>query len=185
MAVQTSKTSSKNVPSLEEAHRVVSFIVNDEMKPIASKVAAGSPTAETLREMLALTIAVVGATEQLYRAVGRSHPEQWESLEQSAQTFMHQFVVKWLAEDDRELKRAVTAHRRRKLAARAGVLSLVESDRNKRSRWASVMLPKDAPIPIAGEVGEGLAELTTEIEERVYQHSAPWFRPIRSSSRAK
>ena len=55
-------------------------------------------------------------------------------MERSAQTFTDEFVVKWLADDDRELKKAVTAHRRRKLAARAGALRLVESDRNKRSR---------------------------------------------------
>jgi len=148
----------------------VSFILNAEMKSIAAKVAEGTPTPETLREMLALTIAVVGATEQFYRNVDPGHPEQWESLERSAQTFMDHYVVKWLAEGDRELKRAVTTHRRRKLAARAGVLRLVESDRNKRTRWAAVTLPRDAPIPIAEEVGEGLGELTLETEERIYQH---------------
>jgi hypothetical protein len=47
---------------------------------------------------------------------------------------------------------------------------LVESDRNKRARWAAVTLPQDAPIPIAEDVGEGLGELTLETEERVYQH---------------
>jgi lipid-A-disaccharide synthase-like uncharacterized protein len=166
---RTSKISA-NVPALEEAERVVSFVLNDEMKSIAGKVASGTPTVETLREMLALTIAVVGATEQFYRSVGLSHPDQWESLERSAQTFMDHFVVQWLAEGDRELKRAVTTHRRRKLAARAGVLRLVESDRNKRTRWATVTLPQDSPIPIAEQVGEGLGELTHETEARIYQH---------------
>lgn len=66
-AVPTSKTSPKNVPSLEEAERVVSFIISGEAKLIASKVAQGTPMVESLRECLALTIAVVGATEQLYR----------------------------------------------------------------------------------------------------------------------
>ena len=98
------------------------------------------------------------------------HPEPWESLERSAQTFMDEFVVKSLVENDRELKRAVTTHRRRKLVARAGVLRLVESDRSKRARWVAVTLPQDAPLPIAEEVGDGLGELTLETEERVYQH---------------
>ncbi len=148
----------------------MSFILNDEAKLIAGKVAQGTPMVESLREYLTLTIAVVGATEQLYRTVGRPYPEQWESLERSAETFMDHFVVKWLAEGDQELKRAVTRHRRRKLAARLGVLRLVESDRSKRARWAAVTLPQDAPIPIAEEVGKGLGELTLEAEERVYQH---------------
>jgi len=79
-AVPTSKTSPKKVPSLEEAQHVVSFILNDEAKLIAGKVAQGTPMVESLRECLALTIAVVGATEQLYRTVGRPYPEQWESF---------------------------------------------------------------------------------------------------------
>jgi len=148
----------------------VSFILNDEAKLIAGKVAQGTPMVESLREYLALTIAVLGATEQLYRTVGRPYAEQWESLERSAETFMDHFVVKWLAEGDQELRRAVTRHRRRKLAARAGALRLVESDRTKRARWAAITLPPDAPIPVAEQVGEGLGELTLEIEERVYQH---------------
>jgi hypothetical protein len=41
---------------------------------------------------LALTIAVVGAAEQLYRTVGQPYPEQWESLERSAETFMDHFL---------------------------------------------------------------------------------------------
>jgi hypothetical protein len=85
---------------------------------------------------------------------------------------MDHFVVTWLAEGDPELKRAVTWHRRRKLAAHRGVLRLVESDCAKRARWVAVTLPQDAPIPIAEEVGEGLGELTLEAEERVYQQLA-------------
>lgn len=149
---------------------MVSFILNGETKLIAGKVAQGAPLVETLREYLALTIASVGAVEQLYRTVGRPYPDQWESLERSAETFMDHFVVNWLAEGDPELKRAVTRHRRRKLATHRGVLRLVESDRNKRARWVAVTLPQDAPIPIAEEVGEGLGELALEAEERVYQH---------------
>ena len=151
---------------------MVRFLLGDEASRIAGKVAQGVPVTESLREYLALTIAVVGAAEQLYRAVGQPHPEQWESLERSAETFMDHFVVTWLAEGDPELKRAVTRHRRRKLAAHRGVLRLVESDRAKRARWVAVTLPQDVPIPIAEEVGEGLGELTLEAEERVYQHLA-------------
>jgi hypothetical protein len=148
----------------------VGFILRDETKLIAGRVAQGTTIAESLREYLALTIAVVGAAEQLYRTVGQPYPQQWESLERSAETFMDHFVVKWLAEGDPELKRAVTKHRRRKLAAHRGVLRLVESDRNKHARWVAVTLPQDAPIPIAEQVGEGLGELTLEAEERIYQH---------------
>ena len=120
--------------------------------------------------MLGLTIAVVGAAEQLYRSIGRPYPEQWESMERSAETFTDQFVVKWMANADAELKHSITKHRRRKLTAKAGTLRLVESDRNKRARWAQVTLPGEAPLPIAEEVGEGLGELTLETEERLYQH---------------
>ena len=165
----TSKTSA-GVPSLDEAQRILSFILDDEAKAIAGKVAAGSPTVDSLREVLALTIAVVGVTEQVYRAAGRMHPDQWESLEGSAQTFMDHHVVKWFADDDVELKQAITANRRRRLAARAGVLCLVESDRNKRARWAAVTLPDGTPMPITEEVGEGLVELTRETHRRIHQH---------------
>lgn len=168
--VQTSKTSAKNVPSLDEANRVVTFVFDDEMKSIAGNVAAGAQTVESLRELLALTIAVVGATEQLYGSVGRPYPAQWDSLERSAETFTDHFVVECLAQNDPDLKRAVTKHRRRKLTARAGVLRLVEPDRNKRARWAAITLPQDSPIPIAVEVSDGLPDLTCEVEERVYQH---------------
>jgi hypothetical protein len=162
--------SAKNVPSLDEADRVVSFVLGSEAKDVAAMVAAGAPTADALRELLAITVAVVGATEQLYRAIGRKHPEQWESLERSAETFADEYVVKWLANADPEFKRAVTKQRRRKLVARAGALQLVESDRDQRSRWAAVTLPPDAPIPIAEDVGEGLGESTHEAEERLFEH---------------
>jgi hypothetical protein len=164
-------TSSRNVPSPDEAARVVDFVVNDVLKPIAAGVANGTHTADSLREILALTIAVVGATEQLYQHVGK-HVAQWEAMERSATTFMDEHVVKALAANDIDLKRALTRHRRRKLAAKAGKLRLVESDRNKRARWAAVTLPEDAPIPISEQVGEGLGELMHDVEERVYQHLA-------------
>jgi hypothetical protein len=167
-AVPTSKTSPLNVPSTDEAHRVVSFILDDEAMAIAVRVAAGTPTADNLRELLALTIAVVAATEKLYRATGHGHPEQWESFERSAQRFTDQ----WLAGNDREVKQVITTHRRRKLAARAGVLRLVESDRNKQARWAAITLPHDAPTPIAEDVREGFGEAMLEAEERVTQHLA-------------
>jgi hypothetical protein len=127
------------------------------IKPSRIGAARTRPIAESLHEYLALTIAVVGAAEQLYRTVGQPYPEQWESLERSAATFMDEFVVKWLAEGDPELKRAVTRQRRRKLVAHRGVLRLVESDRNKRARWGAVTLPQDAPIPITEEVAKAWA----------------------------
>lgn len=164
-------TSSRNVPSVDEAGRVVDFVFNDALKPIAAGVAKGTPSADSLREILALTIAVVGATEHVFRDVCH-HANQWESMERSAVTFMDEHIVKALAANDIDLKRALTRHRRRKLAAKAGRLRLVESDRNKRARWAAVTLPQDAPIPISEEVGEGLGELTHETEQRVYDHLA-------------
>jgi hypothetical protein len=165
---RNSKTSA-NVPSLDEAERVVSFVLHDQLGQLAGKVASGTSTAESLREMLGLTIAVVGAVESMHRSIGRPYPEQWESMERSAETFTDHFVVKWIANADAELKQSITKHRRRKLTAKAGALRLVESDRNKRARWAQVTLPGDAPLPIAEEVGEGLGELTLKTEERLYQ----------------
>ncbi|MBA2320448.1 MAG: hypothetical protein H0V89_04765 [Deltaproteobacteria bacterium] len=159
-----------NVPSLDEAERVVSLILHGEMNTIAESVADGLPPLESLRELLALTIAVVEATEHMYAVVGRPHPDQWESMERSAATFMDHYVVKVLAEGESEIKRAVTAHRRRKLTARAGKLRLVEPERNKRARWATVTLPQDAPIPVAVEVTEGLAALTHDATARLYDH---------------
>ncbi len=149
---------SKNVPSLDEAERVVSFVLSRELAQLAAKVADGAATADSLREFLALTIAIVGATESLYQASGKPNPSQWETLERSAHTFADHFVLKWLAENDPQLRREVTRHRRRKLTARAGTLCLVETDRDKQKRWSAVMLADDAAVPIAPEVGEGLAE---------------------------
>jgi len=161
---------SPNVPSLPEAARIVDFVLHDEVKAIAGQVEEVLATAETLREFLALTIAVVGATEHMHTVVGRDHPDQWGSMERSAATFVEHYVAKTLAEGDPELKQQITRHRRRKLTARAGKLRLVESDRNKRARWAAVTLSPDAPIPIANEVADGLAEQTNEAEERLYDH---------------
>ncbi len=168
-AVSTSP-SSQNVPSLDEAHRVVTYVLDDELKRLAGQLDGDQPSADTLRGMVALTVAVVGATESLYSAVGREHPENWESLERSAAVFMNQHVVKWLAQNDPHVRRAVQSQRRRKLAARAGTLQLVESDRNKRTRWAAVVLPKDAPIPVSEDKLEGLAELVDDAEGRLFEH---------------
>lgn len=163
---------SANVPSLDEAARVVDFILQEEMKAIADRAVAGAPAAEGLRDLLALTIAVVGATEHLFGMLGRSHPAQWETLERSAATFMDQYVVKTLAADASDLKLAVTKQRRRKLAVRAGRLRLVEADRDKRSRWAAVTLPPDAPIPIAPEIADTLHEPMLGAEDRLFEHLA-------------
>jgi len=159
-----------NIPSLPEAARIVEFVLHGEVKAIAGRVEQGSATDDSLRELLGLTIAVVGATEHMHTVVGRDHPEQWESMERSAATFVDHYVAKTLAEGDPELKRQITTQRRRKLTARAGKLRLVESDRNKRARWAAVTLSPDAPIPIANEVADGLAERANEAEERLYDH---------------
>jgi hypothetical protein len=167
---RTSKTSGGNIPSLEEAARVATFVVNDELGQLAGKIASGTPTVESLREALALTIAVVATVEQMYRSIGRPYPEQWDSMERSAETFTDHFVVHFLADADANVKRAITKQRRRKLTVKAGALRLVESDRNKRARWAQVTLAMDAPIPIAQEVGEGLNELTLTAEERLWKH---------------
>jgi len=162
----------ENVPSLDEAARVVGFVLQDEMGAIAERATAGAHQSEGVRDLLALTIAVIGATEHLYIVLGRAHPEQWESLERSAATFMDHYVVDTLAEGNPNLKRAVTKQRRRKLSARAGKLLLVEPDRNKRSRWAAVTLPPNAPIPIAPEIADDLHEPLLYAEERIYDHLA-------------
>ncbi len=161
-----------NIPSLNETARVIDFVLHGKMKTIADRVVAGASTADSLRDLLGVTIAFVGATEHLFTALGREHSGQWESMERSAATFMDHYVVKSLADDNADLGRAVTKQRRRKLAARAGRLRLVEPDRDKRSRWAAVTLPKDAPIPIAMEVADGLHVPMLEAEERLYDHLA-------------
>ena len=161
-----------SVPSLDEAARVIDFILEGEMKAIADRATSGAHPSEGVRDLLALTIAVVGATEHLFGILGRTHATQWESLERSAATFMDLYIVGTLAEGNPELKRAVTKQRRRKLAARAGRLRLVESDRNKRSRWAAVTLPPNAPMPIAPEIADDLHEPLLYAEERLFDHLA-------------
>ncbi len=162
----------QNVPSLDEAARVVDFILQVEMQAIADRAVAGAHPSEGVRDLLALTIAVVGATEHVFALLGRTHATQWESLERSAATFMDLYVVGTLAEGNADLKRAVTKQRRRKLTAKAGRLRLVESDRNKRSRWAAVTLPPGAPMPIAPEIADDLHEPLLIAEERVFDHLA-------------
>lgn len=159
-----------NIPSPDEAARVVDFILHGEMKAIADRAVAEASEVDGLRDLLALTIAAVSATEHMFAIVGLPHPDQWDSMERSAATFMDHYVVETLAAGDPDLQRAVTRQRRRKLTRRAGRLRLVESDRGKRARWAAITLPGDAPIPVAVEVAEGLAERTAEAEERLYDH---------------
>jgi len=106
----------------------------------------------------------------MFRSIGRPYPGQWESIERSAETFTDQHVVKWMANADPELKTSITKQRRRRLTVKAGALLLVESDRNKQARWASVTLPLDAPIPISEEAGEGLHAVIFEAEDRLYAH---------------
>lgn len=64
-----------------------------------------------------MTSAVLGATEELYRVIDKQHPEQWESLERSAETFTDEHVVALLASAEPQFKSAVTAQRNRKLVA--------------------------------------------------------------------
>jgi len=98
--VSTSKTSPPNIPSLEEAERVVvRFILRRggaDRRQGRRRLAAGGQLAGVSRAH----DRGVGAAEQLYRAIGQPYPAQWESLERSAQTFMDHFVVAWLAEGD-------------------------------------------------------------------------------------
>jgi hypothetical protein len=148
----------KNVPSLDEADRVVSFVLGSEAKAVVGRFLQGATAHAALGEVLAITIAVVGAAESLYRSIGHDHPDQWESLERSAETFTDERVVNWLANADPDLKRELLAHRRRKLIACKGSLQLVESERSKSARWAAVTMPGDAPIPISEAVADTLAE---------------------------
>jgi hypothetical protein len=103
----------------------LSFVLRD----VAARFVNGASV-----DLLAMTVAVVGATEQLYRVLGKQHPEHWESLERSAETFADEHVVALIANADPEFTRAVTMQRDRKLVARAGALQLMESDRNQRAR---------------------------------------------------
>lgn len=144
----------------------------EQAAAVAAGVLDGAPPAENLRELVALTIAVVLYAERAYRSIGKRHPDQWESLERSANTFTDEFVVKTLAANDPELKKAITKQRRRKLAARAGGLSLVESARDKQARWVAVTLPDDAPMPISEAVANGLNERTMELEDELDEHLA-------------
>ena len=166
------KPTTQNVPSLDEADRVVRFVLGTEAKDVAARYLAGESAQDALRELLAVTIAVVGAAESLYRSLGHDHPDPGESLVRSAETFTDGHVVKWLASSDPELERAMLAQRRRKLAARSGALQLVESERNKRMRWARVAVPGDAPIPIPEPVADTLGDAVYQAEERLYAHLA-------------
>jgi hypothetical protein len=169
-AALATSTTSPNLPSLDEAHRVVTFVLDDQARAVAGKVAEGAPTDDSLREIIALTIAVVGATEHLYRMIGPTYPDQWESMERSSRAFTDHHVIGFLAENDPAWKRALTKHRRRKFSARAGALCLVESQLGQRARWSKVTLPDNAPIPISVAVSEGLGELAYEVEQRLHEH---------------
>lgn len=60
----------------------------------------GAPSAASLREIMALTIAVVTLAERTYHLLGGKQPDQWESLERSADTFTDHFVVNCLVATD-------------------------------------------------------------------------------------
>lgn len=161
-----------NVPSLDEAHRVVTFVLDHEAASIAAEVTAGSTKTETLREFLALTIAVLTLTEKAFRAISPKHATHWDSMERSASTFTDEHVITWFAENNPALKAAISEQRRRKLAASAGRLQLVESNRDKRARWVAVTLPENAPMPIAPDVAEDLLEATMAAQTRIEEHLA-------------
>lgn len=129
----------------------------------------GASTAEALGNLLALTTAVVTATERAYRLIARPFPDQWESLERSATTFTNEYVMTSIVTEP-VLKQGLTKHRRRKLGARAGKLQLLESDRDKRARWVAVAMPPDAPIPIKPEVADALPEALHAAEGRLEHH---------------
>lgn len=148
----------------------MSFVLKDEAGAIATAFTTTGDKKASLRDTLALTVAVLTETERAYQSIATRSPDQWESLERSAATFTDEFVVKWLAENSPELKRDVTTQRRRKLSARAGELQLVESARDKRARWVAVTLPANAPIPIAEGIAEALIDATFAAEERLEQH---------------
>lgn len=166
----TTRSATKSVPSLDEAHRVVTFVLDNEAAAIAADIAAGSTKTETMRKFLALTIAVLIQTEKAFRLIAQKYPTHWDSMERSANTFTDEHVIKWLAENNPVLKRAIALQRRRKLAARAGRLQLVESDRDKRARWVAVTFPENTPMPIAADVAEDLLEAMMAAQTRLEQH---------------
>jgi uncharacterized Rossmann fold enzyme len=83
-----------NLSSLDEAGRVVAFILDDEVTAIAGSVARDASTAENL--IRALTIAVDGAVRAYVR---------------------RSFVVDCFGDSDPEVKRAVARHRKRRVGA--------------------------------------------------------------------
>lgn len=125
----------QNIPSPDEAFRVVRFVLDDSLRDVAAGVLAGTSANEALQRVLTLTIAVCSALEHLWRSVGNANPDQWEALERSARVFTDAFVLDWLAKGSAELERAVARQRRRRLALRAGGLRLVESDHDAHARW--------------------------------------------------
>jgi len=132
-----------------------------------------------MRQFVALTIAVLIQTETAYRLIGPKYPTHWDTVERSANTFTDEHMINWLAENNAMLKHAIT-QRRRKLAARAGRLQLVESDRDKRAGWVAITLPENAPMPISADVAEDLLEgskITSRSTRRIRSCS-----PVRSSA---
>jgi hypothetical protein len=114
-----------------------------------------------------LTQATVTSAERSFRSVGREHPGNWEALERSASVFTDEHIVKWLAKNDPLLKRAIIKQRKRALSARAGALCLLESARDKHTRWVAVTHPEGARMPITEEVADGLNELTWDLDDRI------------------
>lgn len=73
-------TSRRDLPSLDEAERVASFVLHEQLheqlKPIAAGVVECEPTAASVREIIALPIAAVTIAERLYRLIGKPYPAQ-------------------------------------------------------------------------------------------------------------
>ncbi|MCL4228962.1 MAG: hypothetical protein KJZ91_31220 [Myxococcales bacterium] len=63
----------------------MSFVLATEAKDIAGGVAEGASATDSLRSFLALTIAVVGATEELFQSVGAPYPDPGVGLAQDPQ----------------------------------------------------------------------------------------------------
>jgi len=108
--------------------------------------------------------------ERSFALIGRRYPEQWESLEQSAHTFLDAFLLDRFANDDPKMREAVATHRARRIARTAGQLKLVESERDQHARWVAESYPDGTRMPITNEVAEDLNEATFEVRDRLTRH---------------
>ena len=134
------KPKAENVPSVDEANGVSTFILGELLSTIGAELVDGQPLdADSYRYLLALTIATVTSVERSFRSLGRENPENRESLERSASVFTDEHILKWLAKNDPLLKRAIAKQRKRRLAERAGNLfDYIEVFYNQRRRHSTL-----------------------------------------------